>query len=314
MSDLVEDPPGSGLYIPWDLTEVEAGLYASLASATSFTYRGIHIDQSGPFYLQGIEGWASTEGSADDVALSGHGSLLTPVRVSARTVTVSGVCVSESLRDSLFWALRRAAGAGFNENTVTSPLVGEHAGFDLTADAQLVRWQATVAQSRWNRGVFGFDLEFKCPDPKLYGAHVSVSSFLTSPVTGLALPTSLPTAFPAKPVGGQFTTDNTGTALAPAVFTLQGQISSPGVVLNGGTQYQKIISFDSLSDLGVGDTLIIDTARGGSFLNGSYRAPVGGSALTIDMELRPGVNTVSAVGSPGSGSPSVSVVFRPAYW
>lgn len=316
VSDVLEDPPGSGLWTTWDFSEVEAGLYASLSNVTSFTYRGIHIDLSGPFYLQSVDGWASVDGSAEDApAPGGHGSLVTPVSVRVRTVTVSGVCVSESLRDSLFWALRRAAGAGFNENTVTSPLVGDHAGIELTADAQLIRWQATVEQGRWPKGVFGFDIEFRCPDPKLYGASFSLSSPMPQAGAGLALPLALPAAFPDASPGGGFRVLNDGTALSDAIYTLTGPVSWPGVLLNSGTSYQQKVQYQL--DLAVGDSLVINTAAGGAgLLNGEYRPPFGNSGLTSDLMIRPGENTVKALGTPGVSDPppSISVTFRPAYW
>lgn len=314
MSGYAEDPPGSGLYVPWDLSEVESGLYASLPTATDFTYRGIHIDQSGPFYLQGVDGWAGFSADFDDVPVGGgHGSLLTPGRVGARLVTISGVCASVELRNSLFWALRRMAGASITAGAATSELVGYHAGVDLTAYAQVKRWQPTVAQGRWSKGVFGFDIEFRCPDPMLYGGTVNMSSPFPQAGAGMSLPASLPAAFPDAVPGGGFTVNNPGTAPAPATFTVTGPVEWPGVmVTSGGVQRRVIYQLNIAS----GDSLVISTQDGGAgLLNGEYRIPYGGSNLTSDMVLWPGENVIQGLGRATAGDPlpAISLSYRPAY-
>lgn len=316
MSDLLEDPPGSGLWTTWDFSETELGLYSSPAAPTDFVYRGIHIDQSGPFYLQGVEGWADFTAEFTDTPVGGgHGSLLSAGRVGAKTITISGVCASAELQNALFWQLRRAAGAAMTESGVTSELVGDHAGYSLTADVQLARWQATIEQARWSKGVFGFDIEFRQPDPLFYGPWLSGTAVLPQPGAGLALPLSLPQAMPDSIPGGLFSVLNDGSALARAIYTMQGPITNPGVLLNSGTAYQRHVQYSRV--LAEGETLVIDTSGGGSgLINGEYRPPNEDSGLAADLVLRPGANTVQALGVAGVSDPlpSISVAFRPAYW
>jgi hypothetical protein len=223
--------------------------------------------------------------------------------------------VSEADRNTLFRALRAAAGAGFNDWNNTSELSGEWAGEVLTADAQITRWQATQAQARWGRGVWAFDVEFMCRDPRLYGQTVSQQSFLALPGTGLALPTTLPAAIPANPVGGMFSVTNDGTADAPASYALTGPLATPGILLNAGTSSQVQVEWDLT--LGDAELLTVDTRDGGAgFRSGGYVQPKQGSGLTSDLVIRPGLNSVQALGTASSGSPgsSISVTFRPAYW
>jgi hypothetical protein len=137
-------------------------------------------------------------------------------------------------------------------------------------------------------------------------------SVLGQPGTGLALPNHLPATIPANPVGGAFTVTNTGSAWAPAVYTIKGPMSNPGVIVNGGTDKQQLMTFPLT--VPTGQVFTIDTRKGAGFLNGAYRAPDTGSSLAKDLELAPGSNSVAALGTPGVGSPSITVAFRPASW
>lgn len=284
-------------------------------TATSIVWRDLTMAAAtagADYCLRDLKGWDELPPyTSEDVPVSGrHGGLLTPIRFATRSVTVTGWSAKASTRDALVAALRRATAPG-RDTMVTEPLAITHAGQVLTADAQVVA-AAALPEIGWALGRFGWVVQWLCRDPFRYGPFQSVTSPLALPVTGLALPASLPNAFPAKPTGGAFTVNNTGTAPASAIYTLQGGITLPGVVVNGGTSNQRIVSYSF--DLGSSDLLAIDTARGAAFLNGAYRAPVAGSALTKELELLPGINSIAAVGAPGAGSPTVSVTFRPAYW
>lgn len=294
------------------------GLYSAGGSTfltnPSFDFNGITIDNDGPYYIQDVDGWLGPpDGTAESVPRStGHGSRVTFMRRGVRTVTISGLCASKSSRDSLFWALRAAMAI---EGMDTAELMGTVAGLTLTADAQLQRFRPVVSQSRaaWSRGMWAFDAQWLCPDPLLYGGRLTMTSPIGTLGTGLALPNTLPVAFPDNPTGGRVTVTNTGTAKTPAIYTLQGPMKAPGVSVNGGTQWQRAVQYEF--DLQSTERLVIDTEQGAAFLNGEYRAPQSGSNRTADLRLRPQAdNTVEALGEGQAGSPSISVSFRPAYW
>lgn len=263
------------------------------------------------YYLRDIKGWTETPpSSVDDVARGGVGSRVTPVTVGRRTVTVTGWCSSAAQRDALV--------AAFDDSTALDPgsletadLTVTHAGRTLTADAQLTRADATP-EAGWGVGYFGWAVQWTCPDPRLYGGRLTLTSPIGTPGTGVSSPNTSPLATPANPTGGRITVTNVGKAKAPAIYTLQGPITAPGIALNGGTDYQRLVQYEF--PLAATERLVIDTAQGAAFLNGEWRGPLAGSARTSDLELRKGDNTVEALGQGDVGSPSITVSFRPAYW
>lgn len=287
-------------------------------SQSSVSWRGLTFagpSQAGSYQLRDITGWEEWPAySTQKVAVgSGHGNLVAPIRFDERVVTVTGWCISATARDALLVAFQSGLALG-SDTTVTESLTVTHAGRTLSADARPVHLD-TKPEAGWANGRFGWIAQWLCSDPLRYGPSVTQQSFLALPGTGLALPTTLPAAIPDNPVGGLFSVTNDGTADAPASFVLTGPLDQPGVLLNGGTAWQKLVQYGfSLPD---GSSLVINTSDGGAgFVNGAYRSPMAGSNLTSDLVIRPGVNTVQALGVASTGSPgsSISVTFRPAYW
>lgn len=323
MPTIIEDPAYEGLYFigppsgAFDEDLVD-GLYvipeAGPVSGISFSWSGIDFTTDGPYYLTDVEGWSNPpDASAQDRAISGgHGSAKMPMIRGSRTVTLSGVCVGKDVRDQLLRRLDDAMAFGFDEGETSSPLAGYVAGQVLTADAQLQRYAPLTQKQMWGRGVFPWSIQWRCPDPLRYGAYRSETSVIGQSGAGLTLPLALPAAFPANPIGGQITINNPGNARTPVVLSLQGPLDQPGVIVNGGTARQRSTEYPlTLSD---SDRLVIDTSSGGALLNGAYRAPRLGSSLTKKLELMPGVNSVAALGIAGASSPTLTVLYRPAYW
>lgn len=283
------------------------------AAALSVSWRGLTFG-GGPgtdFRVKDLQGWQELPAySSDSVKYVGHGELLSPITLAARTVTLTGFVFSPSARDSLAQTIN-AAMVPLRNTMVTEPLAVTFAGQTLTADARPVRG-GYADVTGWSLGRFGFALQWLCSDPLRYGAWESYLSVLGQPGTGLALPTTMPATIPANPVGGGLTVTNRGSAWAPAVYTIQGPVISPGVIVNAGSDLQQLMTFPLA--LGATDVLTIDTKKGAGFLNGGYRAPDAGVSLAKDLELAPGDNTVAALGAPGVGSPSITVGFRPASW
>lgn len=283
-----------------------------MTSTDAFSWAGITFDHAGPYYLQGVEGWSGPpDGSADDVPIAaGHGSLLTRVTRKARVVTVEGVCVSESTRDSLLSALDDALAAGFGDGDGTYPLTGVIGGRTLTADAQLLRYEPKTEQGTWVHGVFGFALQFRCPDPMRYGSWTVFTAGIDAPVTGLVYPVTYPVTYPAQAPSGQVSVFNAGNAKAPALITLVGPLSNnPGVSCVGtGAQIRYG------SPLVAGDVLVVDTAQGAMFLNGEFRSPMTSGSLFNELRVPVGASTWQSLGDPTGSGAQVSVAFRPAFW
>jgi hypothetical protein len=198
-------------------------------------------------------------------------------------------------------------------STATEPLVGLVAGLTVVAEAKLTNFAVSIDPGVWNvAGWAPWSAQWMCPDPRVFGDWITETAVLVTATGGAALPATLPLTLPAQPIGGRVSIYNPGNDPegSPAVFTLVGaQSGTVGISLlsTGATLMYGIA-------LGVDDTLVIDTARGGAFLNGAYRAPTAGSSVTGDFRLPPGVSVVQALGSAGAGSPSLTVAVRPASW
>lgn len=316
MTGLVAVPDEPGFFYVGALSESEGGLFLAEVRTTSpvaFSWAGIEFSTASPFKPRRVTGWEDPpDGEAPDEPVAGrHGSRRTSVTRRRRVVEIEGSCTTRGARDQLFRMLGDALSGGFGEGEETSPLVGSIAGRELTSEAQLLRYKPTLDPSPWGMGVWTWALQLVCPDPLRYGVWERANSALATAGTGMALPASLPAAFPANPVGGALTVLNRGNTRTPGIFTITGPVVTPGLVVNAGTRWQAAVNWDTR--LLAGDALVIDTARGGAMRNGVYAAPAFGSALVKDLELRPGVNSVAAAGNADMGSTLVAT-FRPAYW
>lgn len=281
-------------------------------SATSLSWRGQAIGAavSPDFKLKTLVGWEELPNLtyASVPTGNGYGSAVTGAQSDPRIVTVTGFCFNASTRDALLASFWDVAFPVISD-LVTEPLTITHGGLTLSADAQLLKASA-APEDGWSQGRFGFTLSWHCPDPLRYGPRTSAVAAVTVPTLGIVFPVTGSWVFPADPVGGPLGVLNVGTAPADAVFTLTGALAGPGVAV---IETGKIIDFDF--DLAAGDVLVVDTSAGMCTLNGEYRAPSVLSSLLDELRLPAGsLSTVQPLGSPVSGSPTLSVSYRPAYW
>lgn len=278
-----------------------------------FTWQGIDFVEGveGPFWLTSVSGWDDPpDGSPTDRPVAGwHGSLPGRMTRKARTVTIEGNCASPTDRDALFLRLADAAAAGFGDGDTLTPLVGSVAGRTLTAAAQLQRLAPKVEQAAFEAGVFGWAIQWRCPDPLRYGPARTLSAPINTATTGLTWPITFPITYPSNPIGGSLVLNNEGNARTPVIITLTGPLDTPGVIC---VETSRRVEFPLV--LAVGDTLTIDTGAGVAYLNGEYRAPSAISALVSDLSLRPGQQTLQALGTPSTDNPGISATFQPAYW
>lgn len=281
-----------------------------MASATSVSWRGVTIAMGADYHLRELVGWEELPNVTFEgvPASSSYGSLVTAGQCDPRIVTVTGWCYSTSARDALlagFWA----ACAPHVGELVTESLTVAHGGLTLSVDAQLMKASA-APEAGWAVGRFGFVLTWRCPDPLRYGSPQTVSSPIQTATTGLTFPITFPITFPSNPIGGTAVVRNAGNARSPVLITLTGPLEYPGVVT---VESSKRVWFPLT--LGASDVVTIDSRAGVARLNGEFRAPAAGSALLSDLFAAPAATTsFQALGTPSSGSPGISVQFRPAFW
>lgn len=260
------------------------------------------------YMLRDLAGWEATPNITFESlrASTGYGSTPTPGSSDPRVVSVSGWCYSTS-RDALLASLWSACIPAVGSSG-TAPLTVAHAGLTLSADAQLIKVDASP-EPGWTNGRFNFILQWRCPDPLRYGQQLLVSAPITPAPGGVSYPLSYPVVYPAGSPSGALVLTNAGNAPAPVVFSVQGPVTGPGLV-NVTTGKQVTYGFDLVA----GDVLTVDSRAGAAFLNGVYRAPLPGSARVGELVLPVGVSTVQAMGTAPSGTPSVSASYRPTYW
>lgn len=311
----VRDPANPSVFYAGPLSDSDGAFFIPVeaeSTPVAFSWNGIEFSTASPFKPRKVSGWDSApDGDAPEEPVPGwHGARRTRVTRRRRVVEIEGSCTTRPARDYLLRLLGDAFADGFGDGYETAPLVGSVAGRELTADAQLLRYQPTIETLPWGKGVWTWAVQFICPDPLRYGPSQSLSAPINTSQNGITWPITFPITFPANPRAGVVTVHNPGNAKrCPAVITLTGPLSTPGVVC---VETSRRLEFPL--ELGAEDVLSIDTDAGVALLNGEFRAPSAVSSLIGDLSLAPGTQTLQALGTPTTGDPSISVSFRPAYW
>lgn len=264
----------------------------------------------------GIQGWEEStpieklsESRADS-----YGDRDTPLRPKGRTVTVAGHVNVGTDRDELVAAFLQAFTLPLDPRT-KGDLIINTAGRTLTAYAQ-VAGRKIVQGNRWGVGRFGWAAQWVCDDYLRYGAEQSAEAPLVVTTGGITPPLTPPIVLAARPKSGVVQVYNPGSRLTPVVFELLGP-QTGAVGIEQMTTGQRLL-YNAPLAAGVGanlpDRLVIDTKAGTATLNGdAFRSPLAGSAITRTVGLLPGLNTIRATGTPpGTGTPKLTVRFRPA--
>jgi hypothetical protein len=266
-----------------------------------------------PFRLDKLIGWLELPGAeyATAPAATGHGLSPSPGRQAPRFITAGGTFGSAQQRDAAFTLARVAmvpkssADASLNDLTVTID------GVTGTAHAQLQRFAVELDVKRWASGTLSWVAQWRCPDPRIFGAPVTASAALVTATAGDPLPFTLPHTLPPRPIGGRVTVVNPGSDPegSNVTVTLTGAQSGSVGVRNITTG--ALLTYSAT--LAVGDQLVVDSEVGGR-LNGEYRPAVAYSSPAYLLRAQPGVNVYEATGTAAGGSPSISVTVVPASW
>lgn len=290
----------------------------------SLTFRGLTFtgDGQSTYHLEKLTGWLGWPGSASfqsGPSAFGHGNEPSPGVLGSRLPDAEGWLLGdEDTIDQLIQDVNDVMVPASSLDADTEPLTVTMAGQTATADAQLIAfdWDTSTA---WGSGVVKWVASFRCPDPFKYSDWISTTVTLVVPAGGDTLPQTLGFVMDDQPLGGRASIFNPGTNVegSPSRFTLVGgQTGTPGVqvIQPSGRIVTVTYPLTLLADRGDGlpDTLVIDTARGGAYLNGEYRPPNPGPDVVADLRLPPGVSVVQALGTAGSGTPTMQVEVRPA--
>ncbi|TFV83163.1 phage tail domain-containing protein [Blastococcus sp. CT_GayMR16] len=274
-------------------------------------WTGNAVDEAGVLWKVNKEtGWSAglNPRSRRSPRPSGHGTTRSRPYGEERLITLTGVAeaptpVAREEAKDRFTAL--LSGPDLEQLVVHERHMSRQAAVELNSDPRVTDLTPVV---------FEWQLTLAAPDPRRYALEpVSPSPTpLQQPGGGVAPPWTPPLFLPARAAGGAQTVTNPGTAPAPVLIMLKGPQVRPGV-LNATTN--QVLRYGlTLDD---DDELVIDTDRGVAILNGTaYRGPEPGSTVTQLFELPPGISSdLQAVGeATGSGTPTMGVLFFPAWW
>jgi hypothetical protein len=271
--------------------------------------------------VSGFSGWFGLPGAEYEDAGSGtgHGVPASPGAHGARYVVLEGYLLPGD-RATGMRQLAEAFIPKASHDASLEPLTVTADGHTSTAQVQLQRFDFLTEPKTWGSGLIGWRAVWKSPNPRKFGDPATYSAPLVSLAGGLVLPTPLPIGLPARQVGGEVTVYNPGNDPegSPMVVDLVGgQNGMPGVQVVKATGEITTCRFPFVLQANRGDgqpdTLTVDTESGGALLNGTaYRNATGD--LVRDLRLSPGTNLVRALGTPGLGSPSITVTVTPWEW
>lgn len=286
-----------------------------MTGTITIQWRGLTLGGAGSdFGVSKLENWFGLTGASfETLAAVGHGQEVTPGSQGPRFPYAEGwLRATPDTRDALIAELESYMIPRRSDDDDTEPLTILAGGRTATAKAQLVDFRPDTDVRDWESGLIGWRAQWRCPDPRKYGAQISATASLIADIAGVTLPRTMPFTMTPKPLGGQVTIVNTGNDPegSPTVIVLTGpQLGNVGVI---NTTTGAVLKYGFA--LGISDQLRIDTEAGGAFLNGEYRPPASLGYVTADLRAAPGTNVYRALGIAEPGSPSITVLVEPASW
>lgn len=287
-------------------------------SCTTVEWRGLTLasDQSSPFGIRNLAGWDELPDSRQESPArpQAHGRFDTPVWADERVVTLQGQIVSQD-RDALLQELAGVMGwpsGGGAADTLTVT----RAGRTLTASARLRAFR-TPTDLNWSVGQVPFAIEWRCADPLRYGDARAVETGFPLLAGGLEfdLFTDGSTStgyleFGAESATGRVSASNEGTADAWPQFTVYGPVPAFEIV---AVQSGRRLVFSR--PVNAGDSLVIDSATGVVVLNGGD-VDYSGYLTTAEWVSVPpgGSQTFAFLPLEGTGTGTLTVTWRPAFW
>ncbi|TFV91411.1 hypothetical protein [Blastococcus sp. CT_GayMR16] len=194
---------------------------------TSGQWRDLVFGAGTDFRVRTVEGWEDLPPSRYEKKsrTQGHGAHPSKVWGDERIVTVEGWCWSSAERDAQLAAFQRRMTFDGGEE----PLAITVAGRTLTAWAQLITARPMLIRGEWGLGRFGWLVQWRCPDPRRYGAIHTLSTGLPTSGGGLVLPMfsgapGVGLDFGALGNTGQIVLPNAGTAEASILFKVRGEL------------------------------------------------------------------------------------------
>lgn len=233
---------------------------------TSGLWRDLAFGAGSDYRIRSVEGWEELPPSRYDKKprTQGHGAHPSKVWSDERIVTVEGWCWTETERDAQLLAFQRRMTFDGGEE----PLELTVAGRTLTAAAQLITARPMLVRGEWGLGRFGWLLQWRCTDPRRYGAARTLTTGLPTSGGGLVLPmfSGAPgVGLDFGPLGnpGQITVANAGTAPAALLLQIRGALPAGFEVSAAGDALTYPVEVPS------GQVIVVNTADGTVLVEGT---------------------------------------------
>lgn len=263
----------------------------------------------------GLGGWfdGPPVRAKDEERPQRHGSFAIPAQRGGRIISVAVAvrCASpesaENARDRLASIL---ADGGFGDLSVTSD-----AGRTTTASVRL-NSKPLIAWTPWSNTVRA-QLEFWAADPLRYGPAATVETGFPVLAGGLEFPLFTDGTndtgyleFGAQSSTGRVVVTNEGTADSTQQFTVTGPVPPFQIV---AVESGRRLVFSR--PVAAGDVLVIDSATGVVVLNGGD-VDYSGYLTTAEWVSVPpgGSQTFAFLPLEGTGTGTLAVTWRPAFW
>jgi len=274
-------------------------------------YNGLNLADDINYVLTGLTGWQGlpdiTNGSSPRPRRNGsvRGGLLAQKRVIGVDLVIPGVLDDSNQTTKPKAALVAAMGLLDQEVPLTIDL-----GYGSRPEMAFVRVTAfdMAMQAGYGRNQPA-TIEFTATDPRRYSLDIHTSSTgLSTRAPGIAYPLTYPIHFTALGSPGSVDIPNVGNAETPATYTITGPINYPSITVVS-PQGRFKTTFDLA--VGAGEQLTVNSDTGEVKLNGSSRYGKARGSLTENLNLAPGVSTVT-FGGQGDSSARLSIQWRDA--
>jgi len=160
-----------------------------------------------------------------------------------------------------------------------------------------------------NSTAFTWSVQFFSPDPRMFGAPISGSTFLPATSGGMSYPFSIPFGYPAVSVSGQLSLFNSGNETGPVIARIDGPAVGPVITHNGSG---LALTFASSLVLNASEWLTVDMERHTAMANdqasrSGYITQRGWSGFD------PGNNTWSLTAASFNAATKLTITATPAY-
>lgn len=256
---------------------------------TSGVWRDLAFGAGTDYRIRTLEGWEELPPSRYDKKprTQGHGAHPSKVWGDERIVTVEGWCWSAAERDAQLLAFQRRMTFDGGEELLTVTVAGR----TLTAWAQLITARPMLLRGDWGLGRFGWLVQWRCPDPRRYGAPLTLSTGLPTSGGGLVFPLFATGFLEFGALGntGQIVLSNAGTAPASILFQVTGGLPQGYEISAAGQRLTYPV------EVPAGQVIDLNTADGSVLVEGT--ASRRGSLTVADWMQVP---AAAPDGTPGS--------------